>query len=214
MQNTRRRQPLSRTGRRAPLARPYPCFPRGAGGSRTHLKLLCRQPPCRLAPAPSYPVSSPGVEPGLRPSRGRVLVPSHSEDSFFKTVPRRGIEPRPTVSRTAVQSGTPAGHFQSVSRPGIEPGPGPSEGPMRSVTPSGQTNQSRRLDSHQHNAVYRTAAFLHRATSASKQEREDLNPVRRLWRPSALPGAHSCNGSRPFRPGAWRNDYPSNWTFQ
>ena len=41
-----------RTGWRAPLAWPHHCFQRGAGGSRTHFKLLCRQPPCRLAPAP------------------------------------------------------------------------------------------------------------------------------------------------------------------
>ena len=31
---------------------------------------------------------------------------------------------------------------------------------MRSATPSGQTDQSRRLDLHQHWAVYRTAASL------------------------------------------------------
>ena len=30
-----------------------------------------------------------------------------------------------------------------------------------------RTFKSRRLDSHQHEAVYKTAAFLHRATSAS-----------------------------------------------
>ena len=44
------------------------------------------------------------------------------------------------------------------------------------------TLKSRRLDSHQHEAVYGTAAFL--------QERKDLNPVERLWKPPALPGAH------------------------
>ena len=42
---------------------------------------------------------------------------------------------------------------------------------MRSATPSGRTNQSRRLDLHQHDAVYRTAAFLNRATSASRSAR-------------------------------------------
>src|ERR1700733_200539 len=56
--------------------------------------------------------------------------------------------------------------------------------------------QSRRLDSHQHHPVYKTGAFLFRATSALndsiKHEREDLNPVGRLWRPPALPGARSC----------------------
>ena len=62
---------------------------------------------------------------------------------------------------------------------------------MRSVTPSGRTDKSRRLELHQHRAVYRTAASLF-GHVGNKQEREDLNPVRRLWRPSALPGARSC----------------------
>src|SRR5690606_22449422 len=31
----------------------------------------------------------------------------------------------------------------------------------------------------------------------SKHEREDLNPVRLLWRQPSLPGEHSCYGSRP-----------------
>jgi hypothetical protein len=65
-----------------------------------------------------------------------------------------------------------------MSRPGFEPGPGPSEGPMRSVTPSRRIslaqhlpviNQGRRLDSHQHHPVYKTGAFLFRATSALKR---------------------------------------------
>ena len=47
---------------------------------------------------------------------------------------------------------------------------------MRSTTPSGQTYQSRRLGLHQHHAVYRTAAFLNRATSASRSAR-----IRTLW---------------------------------
>ena len=92
VRNTRRQPPRERTGRRAPLARPYHCFQRGAGGSRTHLKLLCRQLPCRLAPAPRHSVSSPGVEPGLRPSQGRVLI-RHTPRTFL-SAPRRGIEPR------------------------------------------------------------------------------------------------------------------------
>src|SRR3989338_5031842 len=36
---------------------------RDAGGSRTHFKLLCRQPPCRLAPASIVQVPSLGIEP-------------------------------------------------------------------------------------------------------------------------------------------------------
>ena len=67
---------------------------------------------------------------------------------------------------------------------------------MRSATPSGRSsNQSRRLDLHQHDAVYKTAASLF--GHVGKQEREDLNPVGRLWRPLPLPGGHSCVGPRP-----------------
>ena len=68
--------------------RRWPSRIRGAGGSRTHSKLLCRQPPCRLAPAPRYPVSSPGVEPGPRPSQGRVQVPHTPRTFFLSALPR------------------------------------------------------------------------------------------------------------------------------
>ena len=41
-----------------------------------------------------------------------------------------------------------------------------------------------------------------------EQERKDLNPVERLWRPPALPGAHSClrvsGGNRTRRQGLHR----------
>lgn len=70
---------------------------------------------------------------------------------------------------------------------------------MRSVTPSGQNTkqESRRLDSHQHQPVYKTGAFLSRATSAIVAARpqhrcKESNPVGRFWRPPALPGAHQC----------------------
>ena len=66
---------------------------------------------------------------------------------------------------------------------------------MQSATPSGRIIKGRQLDLHQHVAVYKTAASLF-GHVGFKQEREDLNPVRRLWRPSALPGAHSCPGQR------------------
>ena len=62
---------------------------------------------------------------------------------------------------------------------------------MRSATPSGRATKSRRLDLHQHDAVYKTAASLFGHVGSFKQECEDLNPVGRLWRPSSLPGAHS-----------------------
>ena len=46
---------------------------------------------------------------------------------------------------------------------------------MRSDTPSGPvTQEGRRLDSHQHEPVYKTGAFLFRATSAEKVEGREL----------------------------------------
>ena len=78
--------------------------------------------PYRLAPASEKQVSSPGVEPGLRPSQGRVRI-RHTPRTCCFRVPCRGIEPGhrpqvgPAVSRTAVLSGTLAGHQLSVSRP-------------------------------------------------------------------------------------------------
>ncbi len=79
-------------------------------------------------------VSSPGIEPGLRPSQGRVRI-RHTPRTYSRSAPRRGIEPRLAVSKTAVLIRHTRRACQ-VSRPGIEPGSGPSEGPMRSVTPS------------------------------------------------------------------------------
>ena len=70
--------------------RRWPGRIRSADGSRTHLKLLCRQPPCRLASAPSHSVPSPGIEPGLRRSHSRVLV-RHTPRTL-RSAPRRGIE--------------------------------------------------------------------------------------------------------------------------
>ena len=83
-----------------------------------------------------HQASSPGIEPGPRPSQSRMRV-RHTPRTCCFRVPCRGIEPRLAVSRTAVLSGTLAGHQLSVSRPGIEPGPRPSESPMQSATPSG-----------------------------------------------------------------------------
>ena len=151
------------------MAWPYHCLRRDAGGNRTHLNRVAAG---RLAIWLQRQASSPGVEPGLRPSRGRVQIP-HTSRTCLRSAPCRGIEPRPAVSRTAVLSGTPAGLLDRVSRPGLEPGPGASEAPMRSATPSGRTSKSRRLDLHQHRAVYRTAAFLfgHVGTSSSAGSR-------------------------------------------
>ena len=78
----------------------------------------------------------------------------------------RGIEPRLAVSKTAVPSVTPAG-------PNITPTWSRTRtwtlGESNAIRYTIGTFKSRRLDSHQHEAVYKTAAFLFRATSAKSR---------------------------------------------
>ena len=173
------------------------------------MKLLCRQPPYRLAPAPSCqcPRQESSLVCDLRgvackslTLRGHISVQRPAEESNlvrqFRRLPcfsgtptghsfkrldqdlnldldlrrvlcdpmhHRDIHSIPTWSRT--RSGTDAGLW-SAQR----------ESPMRSATPSGQTYQGRRLDLHQHHAVYRTAAFLNRATSAIQAGVQGFEP--------------------------------------
>ena len=123
--------------------------------------------------------------------------PPHSED----VQSNQRTSPRNRTSSCSFEGGRahpahPQGIFVAISRPGLEPGPGPSEGPMQSATPSGfKTAKSRRPDSRRHQPVYKTGAFLYRATSAAslfQHEREESNPVRQLWRLTALPGTLVC----------------------
>jgi hypothetical protein len=88
---------------------------------------------------------------------------------------------------------------QTVSRPGLEPGPRPSEGRMQFLYTIRTScfSQSRRLPclsvanaGHQHQPVYKTGASLF-GHIGNQQDREESNPVKRLWRPPALPGARS-----------------------
>ncbi len=80
------------------------------------MELLCRQPPYRLAPAPRHSVSSPGVEPGPRPSQGRVRSATLREHISLQ---------RPAEESNLVRqfrglpcsSGTPAGRsFQCLDQ--------------------------------------------------------------------------------------------------
>ena len=73
-----------------------------------------------------HQVSSPGIEPGLRPSQSRVRI-RHTPRTYIcchRSAPCRGIEPRLAVSKTAVLvRHTRKAISIAVSRPGIEPGP-------------------------------------------------------------------------------------------
>ena len=76
-----------------------------------------------------------------------ACVPAHSENNSIGTlkcqVTRPGIEPGPTVSKTVMLSSTPASHVDWCL-----------------------SHKSRRLGSHQHKPLYKSGAFLSRATSA------------------------------------------------
>ena len=118
------------------------------------MKLLCRQSPYHLAPAPScFCRVTPFLPQWLaaRPDCPRqelnliydlrrvACCPSHSEDLLdFITPPRNRTSPDCFEGSHA--SSTLAGQFVPL--------------------------KSRRLDSHQHKPVYKTGAFLSRATSA------------------------------------------------
>ncbi len=52
--------------------------------------------------------------------------------------------------------------------------------------------ESRRRDSHPHGPRYELGAFLKSRHTGQEQRDKDSNPVRRLWRPRALPGASLC----------------------
>jgi hypothetical protein len=85
---------------------------------------------------------------------------------------------------------------RSASRPGVEVRARALGEPRAIRYTIGTYTRSRRLDLHQHQAVYRTAAFLF--GHVGKHEREESNPVRQD-QPSvgarnlpALPGARSC----------------------
>ena len=135
-------------------------------------------------------VSSPGVEPGPRPSLSRVLFRHTPRICFCFKYLARESNPVLRFRRPPCVHHTRKARCR-VARPGIEPGPGTarrvvaSEAVMRSGTTTGHASgtptwnrtrtktlggscavryttgtKSRRLDLHQHHPVYRTGAFL------------------------------------------------------
>jgi hypothetical protein len=127
----------------------------------------CLQQNCRA--------SSPGVEPGLRPSQSRVRSPtlrgrishsssapprsrtsSHSfEDCDASITPARRFVPSVTVHYPDLESN------QDLDLRRVQCDP---------LHHRDATKKSRRLDSHQYHPVYKTGAFLSRATSATNSK--------------------------------------------
>ena len=125
--------------------------------------LLCRQPPYRLAPA-----SYQGVL-----ARNRTWTstfaelhanPTHPEDVNLVAA-RRGVEPRLAVSRTAVRSGTLAGCVNQY--PDLDLNQDLDLRRVQCNPIHHRDKQSRRLDLHQHEPLYKSGASLSRATSAN-----------------------------------------------
>ncbi len=77
----------------------------------------------------------------------------------------------------------------------------------------GTNYQGRRLDLHQHNAVYKTAASLFGHVGNSSRSARSRTPLGGFGGRSL---SQEDTPVRPpaLRPGAWRNDYSANWTFQ
>lgn len=90
--------------------------------------------------------------------------------SASRRVVRPGMEPGPAASETVLRSSIPTHHAISTlawSRTRTKT----LREPCAVVTPAGLMHpsvESRRLDLHQHHPVYKTGAFLCRATSASR----------------------------------------------
>ena len=70
------------------MAWPYHCFPRDAGGNRTHLNRVAAGRLAVWLQRHVVSVSSPGVEPGLRPPQGRVRIP-HTSRTYLPSAPPR-----------------------------------------------------------------------------------------------------------------------------
>ncbi len=179
-----------------------------AGGSRTHWMRLCRPPPRRVTSASSS--QCPCQESNLVYDLRRVACIHHTPRTMRK-IPHRGIEPRPTALKAVMRPPHSQG-MQSISRPGIEPGPGPSESPMQSATPSGQSGPTTGFAP----ACFRLQGGRLSQSShvGSQHEREDSNPIQRLWRPPALPGARSCKAAEPLRKGLGGDRHSSSSTVQ
>ncbi len=136
-------------------------------------------------------VSSPGIEPGPRPSQSRVRI-QHTPRTCCLSVPHQGVEPRLTVPKTAVRpshsqgmlSSSPSRNrtwsnsfgschaIQHTHEPNSKSIPTWNRTRTKTLGESCAVRytigtKSRRLDSHQHETLYKSGAFLHRATSAS-----------------------------------------------
>ena len=75
---------------------------RDAGGSRTHLNRVAAGRLAVWLQRQERAMSSPGIEPGPRPSQGRMRI-RHTPRTSCTRIPRPGIGPGLAASKTAVR---------------------------------------------------------------------------------------------------------------
>ncbi len=97
--------------------------------------------------------------------------PSHSQGTFVNQYP--DLESNQDLDLRRVQC-DPL-HHRDVTEP------------TTGFAPASSGLRDRRLSQSSHVGIVR-----------NQHEREDSNPMRRLWRPLALPGAHSCEAQEPL----------------
>lgn len=144
-------------------------FQRDAGGSRTHEMLCCRQPPHHVTSA-SKRIRAESRETKARGSREDILWLSSLDPrlSTFNVLARSRTWS--TTFAKSRASTTLQGQAINSAPPRSRTSPGSFEDCHASTTLAGRSAsfiKRRRLDSHQHKPVYKTGAFLSRATSAN-----------------------------------------------
>ena len=144
-------------------------------------------------------MSSPGVEPGLRPSQSRVpSVTLRGRCRDPKTIPRPGIGPGLAASKAAVRPPHSRGNWHSSPRQEsnlvydlrrVACSPSHSEGCGVVGQADGRTRTGILL--------FRRQGPLHSATSAVgllvQQGCKESNPVHPGWSRRPLPGGHPCH---------------------
>ena len=118
-----------------------------------------------------------------------------SDSTFSRCSPNRQLAVRDAGGNRThfdrVAAGCLAVQLQRrASSSGVEPDPRPSQGRMRSATPRGQKEPTAGFAPAW--GGLRDRCLSHSSHIGNRQqERTDSNCVERLWRPLALPGAHS-----------------------
>ena len=191
------------------------CLSRDAGGSRTHWMRFCRPPPHRVTSASmlfiatcrkkgcdktsaSARICLQSIHP--RPVLSRILKRPCQESNLVYDL--RRVACFRYTSRTNDSRARPRCSTAII----IRKHPAEESNPVRPLRRRSCSLHTRRATCSPSGpatgfapASFRLQGgrFTQSATPAVfEHEREDSNPIQRLWRPRALPGARSCSASR------------------